>query len=153
MKNKHKRQFLNNYKWWDYSYLLLCISDWCSKASEMQLEKGSHLSHKKVSRSLKIAAELATRLQEANYEDTRFFGKVLEQDHETNPIEGSDLIALNFTTRRIINKETKEVQEGVSREQYRKEYKRQIKIMRRKEKETLDLFCSVFKKNLYSWWD
>lgn len=153
MKNKHKRQFLNNYKWFDHAYLLSCISDWCSNASRMHLIKGHHTNHKKVSRSLKIAAELATRLQEGCFEDTRFFGKILEQDHKTSPIEGSDRIALNFTTRRIINKETKEVQEGVSREQYRKEYKRQIKIMRRKEKETLDLFCAVFKKNLYSWWD
>lgn len=153
MKNKHKRQFLDTFKWWDSHFLMEAISLWCSNAAQMQLKQGSHLNHKKVSRSLKIAAELATRLQEANYEDTRFFGKTLEQDHETSPIEGSALIALNFTNRRIINKETQEVKEGVSREQYRKEYKCQIKIMRRREKETLDLFCSVFKKNLYSWWD
>lgn len=153
MKNKHKRQFLNNYKWFDYTYLLLCISDWCSNASRMHLIKGHHLNNAKVSRSLKIAAELATRLQEGCFEDTRFFGKILEQDHETQPIEGSDRIALNFTNRRIINKETKEVQDGVSREQYRKEYKRQIKICKRKQNETMDMFCQVFKKNLYSWWD
>lgn len=153
MKNKHKRQFLDTFKWFDHTFLLDAIQIWCLNASKQHLIKGHHTNNKKVSRSLKIAAELATRLQEADYEDTRFFGKTLEQDHETHPVEGSDLITLNFTNRRIINKETKKVQEGVSREQYRKEYKRQIKIMRRKEKETLDLFCEVFKKNLYSWWD
>lgn len=153
MKNKHKRQFLDTFKWWDSHFLLEAISLWCSNAARMQLEKGSHLSHKKASRSLKIAAELATRLQEANYKDTRFFRKVLEQDHETHPIEGSDLIALNFVNKSIINKETGAVLDNITEEEYRKEFKRQIKIMRRKEKETLDLFCSIFKKNLYSWWD
>jgi hypothetical protein len=58
----------------------------------MHLIKGHHTNHKKVSRSLKIAAELISRLQEGCFEDTRFFGKILEQDYETSPIEGSDPI-------------------------------------------------------------
>lgn len=153
MKNKHKRQFLNNYKWFDHTYLLLCISDWCSNASRLHLIKGHHLNNAKVSRSLKIAAELATRLQEGCFDDTRFFGKILEQDHETSPIEGSDRIALNFVNKRIINKETGIVKENVLDEEYRKEYKRQIKICKRKQNETMDMFCQVFKKNLHSWWD
>ena len=153
MKNKHKRQFLNTFKWFDHTYLLDSMSIWCSNAARLHLERGHHLNNAKVSRSLKIAAELISRLKEAEYEDNRFFGKTLEMDHETSPIEGSRMIALNFTNRRIINKETGEVKEDVSPEEYRKEYKRQIKICKRKQNETMDMFCQVFKKNLYSWWD
>lgn len=153
MKNKHKRQFLNTFKWFDHTYLLDSISLWCLNASKYHLERGHHVNNAKVSRSLKIAAELATRLQEADYEDTRFFGKTLEMDHETPPIKGSGRIALNFTNRRIINKETGEVKENISSEEYRKEYKRQIKICKRKQNEIMDMFCQHFKKHLYNWWD
>ena len=63
MKNKAKRQFHNQFKWWDYSYMLEAIELWASNASYKHLTKGHHLNNEVVAKDLKILAELAKRLR------------------------------------------------------------------------------------------
>jgi hypothetical protein len=64
MKNKHKRQFLNNYKWYDYSFLLMAMEDWLGNASKVTLKRGTHLNADKVAKKMKICAELCKRVRE-----------------------------------------------------------------------------------------
>lgn len=64
MKNKHKRQFLNAYKWYDYSFLLMAMEDWLDNASKVTMKKGTHLNADKVAKKMKICAELCKRVRE-----------------------------------------------------------------------------------------
>ena len=61
---KHQRQFLNNYKWWDHSYLLKAIEDWCKKASYCHKTKGVLVRSDETSKDLFIVYQLAKRLRE-----------------------------------------------------------------------------------------
>jgi hypothetical protein len=56
MKNKHKRQFVNSYKWWDHSFLFMAIRDWLDNASKMTLKHGVHINNEKTARKMKIIA-------------------------------------------------------------------------------------------------
>jgi len=56
MKNKHRRQFVNAYKWWDHSFLFMAIRDWLENASKMTLKHGYHLNKEKTARKMKIIA-------------------------------------------------------------------------------------------------
>lgn len=73
MKNKHKRQFLNTYKWWDYSYLLLAMEHWFDNASKITMEKGVLLHADRTAHRMKICAELCKRIREDNSQRNEVF--------------------------------------------------------------------------------
>lgn len=73
MKNKHKRQFLNAYKWYDYSFLLMAMEDWLDNASKVTMKKGMHLNVDKVAKKMKICAELCKRVREDNTQTNKVF--------------------------------------------------------------------------------
>lgn len=64
MKSKHKSRFVNSYKWWDYSYLLLAMEDWLNNSSKEFKTKGCHVGSEKQSKQMKIAASLIKRIRE-----------------------------------------------------------------------------------------
>ncbi len=73
MKNKHKRQFLNAYKWYDYSFLLLAIEDWLENASKITAKRGTHINADKTAKKMKVMAELAKRIREENIQCNKVF--------------------------------------------------------------------------------
>lgn len=58
MKNRHMRQFVNTYKWWDYTYLFLAIRDWLNNASKMTQKHGCLLNKEKTAHKMKIIAKV-----------------------------------------------------------------------------------------------
>jgi hypothetical protein len=73
MKNKHKRQFLNAYKWYDYSFLLLAMEDWLNNASKVTAKRGTHINADKTAKRMKVMAELAKRIREDNLQTNKVF--------------------------------------------------------------------------------
>ena len=67
MKTKHKNRFLNSYKWWDYSYLLQAMEDWCDNASTQHSKHGHLVSSDKTAKQMKVAAALIKRIREDEY--------------------------------------------------------------------------------------
>jgi hypothetical protein len=73
VKNKHKRQFLNTYKWYDYSFLLMAMEDWLDNASKVTMKKGMHLNADRVAKRMRILAELARRIREESLQTNKVF--------------------------------------------------------------------------------
>lgn len=77
VKNKARRQFQQNYKWWDYSYLLLAMRDWLIHAAKMTDKRGITLNGPKYARRMRVAAALCDRILQDDYGDkTAIFPKV-----------------------------------------------------------------------------
>ena len=153
MKNRHKRQFLETFKWYDYSYLLQAVELWCANASKMHLTKGHHLNNEVVAKDLKVLAELAKRLKNDDYNDPWFLPDY-ESEHFSVPIEGSDLIELKTKNYKVVynNPERKETIDSNEETVY-KIVNLNLKHRNRVRKQDLEMFCNLIKRKLFNWWD
>ena len=153
MKNKAKRQFHNQFKWWDYSYMLEAIELWASNAAYKHLTKGHHLNNESVAKDLKILAELAKRLKNDDYNDPWFLPDY-ESEHFSVPIEGSDLIKLKTKNYKVVynNPERKETIDSNEETVY-KIIKLKGKHHQRQREQALEMFCNLIKRKLFNWWD
>ena len=153
MKNKAKRQFHNQFKWWDHSYMLEAIELWASNASYKHLTKGHHLNNEVVAKDLKILAELAKRLKNDDYNDPWFLPDC-GIEHFSVPIEGSDLIELKTKNYKVVynNPERKETIDSNEETVY-KIIKLKGKHHKRQREQDLEMFCNLIKRKLFNWWD
>ena len=153
MKNKAKRQFHNQFKWWDYSYMLEAIELWASNAAYKHLTKGHHLNNEVVAKDLKVLAELAKRLKNDDYNDPWFLPDY-ESEHFSVPIEGSDLIELKTKNYKVVynNPERKETIDSNEETVY-KIIKLKGKNHKRQREQDLEMFCNLIKRKLFNWWD
>ena len=153
MKNKAKRQFHNQFKWWDHSYMLEAIELWAENAAKMHLTKGHHLNNEVVAKDLKVLAELAKRLKNDDYNDPWFLPDY-ESEHFSVPIEGSDLIELKTKNYKVVynNPERKETIDS-NKETVYKIVNLNLKHRNRVRKQDLEMFCNLIKRKLFNWWD
>ena len=153
MKNKFKRQFHEQFKWWDYSYMLEAIELWASNAAYKHLTKGHHLNNEVVAKDLKVLAELAKRLKNDDYNDPWFLPDY-ESEHFSVPIEGSDLIELKTKNYKVVynNPERKESIDSNEETVY-KIIKLKGKHHKRQREQDLEMLCNMLKRNLFSLWD
>ena len=153
MKNKAKRQFHNQFKWWDHSYMLEAIGLWAENAAKMHLTKGHHLNNEVVAKDLKVLAELAKRLKNDDYNDPWFLPDY-ESEHFSVPIEGSDLIELKTKNYKVVynNPERKETIDTTQETVY-KIIKLKGKHHKRQREQDLEMFCNLIKRKLFNWWD
>ena len=153
MKNKAKRQFHNQFKWWDHSYMLEAVELWAENAAKMHLTKGHHLNNEVVAKDLKVLAELAKRLKNDDYNDPWFLPDY-ESEHFSVPIEGSDLIELKTKNYKVVynNPERKETIDSNEETVY-KIIKLKGKHRQRQREQDLEMFCDLIKRKLFNWWD
>ena len=155
MKNKAKRQFHNQFKWWDYSYMLETIELWASDASHKHLTKGHHLNNEVVARDLKILAELAKRLKNDDYSDPWFLPDY-ESEHYTVPAEdiGEGWVEHRSRNYKLVynNPERKETIDSNEETVY-KIIKLKGKHHKRQREQDLEMFCNLIKRKLFNWWD
>ena len=153
MKNKAKRQFHNQFKWWDHSYMLEAVELWAENAAKMHLTKGHHLNNEVVAKDLKVLAELAKRLKNDDYNDPWFLPDY-ESEHFSVPIEGSDLIELKTKNYKVVynNPERKETIDSNEETVY-KIIKLKGKHRQRQREQDLEMFCNLIKRKLFNWWD
>ena len=162
MKNKAKRQFHNQFKWYDYSYLLQAVELWCANASKMHLTKGHHLNKELVAKKLKVMSELAKRLGEANhsYYDVKKQQPYWEPEYDyTISFEPSDEKGFS----EIKSRDCKFVYDSPERKEVipvseddpkiRKLVKLQHNRIERQRKQDLEMLCNMLKRNLFSLWD
>lgn len=68
MKRQHKRRFLEAYKWWDHSYLLLAMEDWLSNAAKKHATSPwQSVNSKSTIKHMKTCAALCKRIREDEY--------------------------------------------------------------------------------------
>ena len=152
MKNKAKRQFHNQFKWWDYSYMLEAIELWASDAAYKHLTKGHHLNNEVVAKDLKILAELSKRLKNDNYSNPWFIPDY-DSEHYTVPC-GDGFVELKSKNYKIIynNPERKETIDSDDKSVY-KIVNLNLKHRNRVRKQDLEMFCNLIKRKLFNWWD
>lgn len=136
MKNKHKRNFLSHYKWYDYCFLLQAIEDWCEHASKMTHKHGTHLNHKQKAKTLKILSLLAKRMSEDGFsvDYCCLYPRVdLDMIHEKDNV-------LHF--KQLPDEQT-----------YDRVKRRLYKQQDRNQAYCLEYFCKLLQKHLFTLWD
>lgn len=135
MKNKHKRVIMQQFPWYDYSYLLGAIELWCSQASEMHKKKGCSLHSDKTSRQLRVAAHLCKRLMDDDYSNPFWFGEVTIKStfHLLEEVSGR---RVHFE--RLPNDKV-----------FRLCQQKQV----RQRQADLDMLTKLINKHLFGWWD
>ena len=155
MKNKAKRQFHNQFKWWDYSYMLEAIELWASEAAYKHVTKGHHLNNEVVAKDLKILAELAKRLKNDDYNDPWFLPNY-DSENYTVPAEdiGEGWVEHRSRNYKLVynNPERKETIDSDEKSVY-KIFKLKGKHHKRQREQDLEMFCNLIKRKLFNWWD
>lgn len=141
MKNKHKRQFLNGYKWWDYCYLLQAIEDWTAHAAKMHETKGNTVSADKIAKKLKIVSTLCKRIKEDDYSDkTAIWPKVSSELYFGEPDERG-LMELS-TSNHKPDKKT-----------YDRYFTKHMEHQKKQRENDLAYLMLFMKKHMFSFWD
>lgn len=91
---RYQKQFLNNYQWWDYSFLLKAMEDWFKKASYYHKTKGNLLRKDRTSKELFIMYQLTKRLREDGVYSNE--SRVFTSHNETYRGENYNFTVLNY---------------------------------------------------------
>ena len=156
MKKKFKRQFHEQFKWWDPSYLLEMIEMWASDASYKHLTQGHHLNNESVAKDLKVLAQLAKRLKNDDYNEPWFLPDY-ESEHYTVPSDDPRCVEwVEWRTKnyKVVynNPERKETIDSNEETVY-KIIKLKGKHRKRQREQDLEMFCNLIKRKLFNWWD
>lgn len=133
MKNKHKRLILQKYPWYDYSFFLELMELWFREAAYRHETQGYCVNSDKTAKQLRIAAHLCKRINEDDYSDPHWFGKVtIDSDFYSDK---------PHRTVRFIYQPNKKI--------YRLCAERRAK----QKQADLDMLTRLINKNLFGWWD
>jgi len=139
MKNKHRRAFIQAYKWYDYTFMLEAIKDWASNSAKMHEKHGVHVGAHKVARQLRIVSHLCDRIAKDDYSVPHWFSHVDVHMHfgeEKRYANGSISYPAIFSY--IPDEKTY----------------RYVRDKRRKQRQKdLDMLTQLMSKNLFNWWD
>lgn len=141
MKNKHKRQFVNTFKWWDYGFLMEAISLWCDNASKQQYKNGISVNHKSKAKILKELSVLAKRLQDNDFhvEYCNLYPKISSEMY-TVPCDNPDFVEVKFHL--------------YPNDKINYQVSQRLRIQEnRNRKYCLDRFCYLLNKHLFHLWD
>ena len=141
MKNKHRRQFLNSYKWWDYCYLLQAIEDWCLHAAKMHESNGNTLNADKIAKKLRVVSALCKRIKEDDYSDkTAIWPKVSAELFFGEPDErGLRELSLKSHT--------------PDKKTYDRYFTKHVEHHKKQRQQDLDYLMNFMKKHMFSFWD
>ena len=133
MKNKHKRLIMQKYPWYDYSFFLELMELWFREAAYKHENQGYCVNSDKVAKQLRIAAHLCKRINEDDYADPHWFGKVnIESNFSSNK---------SHNTVRFIYLPSKKI------------YRLCVKRRAKQRQADLDMLTRLINKNLFGWWD
>lgn len=127
MKNKHKQRFLQAYKWWDYSFLLQAMEDWCENASKQHSKHGHLVCSKDTAKQLKLVSALIKRIREDDVYSLQC--KVFNSKNAT--YDGAVVKALQL--------------EPFTRTK--------VEIENKQRKQDLQYLFKIMEKKMFSWWD
>lgn len=140
MKKRHRTRFINTYKWWDYTFLLQAVEDWCNHSSKMHSKHGMSLNSGSKAKVLKTMASLCRRIREDDYKYDGVFVRHQECDIGFIDLDGgySQVVFTNHT---------------FGEEAYREYVLKRHDYEKSQKQQDLDYLCKLVSKHLFSLWD